>query len=194
MKEASGLVEPGLLAGSQATVWWTLLTSSPARVAPVARLAAVLLHAIWSVATFALGKWEVITGRVSGLTIWRDVIELITTPVSLGWRDVGSTCLWWVLDMAHAGLGLHGVLLGWVGVDTDYWCVLCTAAALLGAWWLSLSCLDLMARTTIGSDIAVTLQDFLGGDIRRVVEKGSVVENRQEILWNLGGDMLALHF
>jgi len=35
------------------------------------------------------------------------------------------------------------------------------------------------------TDVAVAFEDFLGGDFRRVVEEGRVIQNGLEIFWDL---------
>ena len=118
------------------------------------------------------------------------MLKLVASPMRSGRRvcaTVTTTAvalLRWLLDVAH--IGLHGVLLRWIGVDADNWGVLCAAGGVLGALWLrGGGGFDGVAGAAVGGDVAVALEDLLCGDLGGVVKEGGVVENREEILWHL---------
>ena len=71
--------------------------------------------------------------------------------------------------MANAGLGGTSSLLPWVGSDSNNWSVLSTTATIFGTSW-TIGSLDVVTWTTAGSQIAIALQNLLGGDLRWVVE------------------------
>ncbi len=80
--------------------------------------------------------------------------------------------------MLDASLGLTGSLLAWIGINSNDWSMLRVAStALLRARWVARRCIDLMADTPGGSDIAITLQNLLSGDVGRIIKERAVIQD-----------------